>query len=86
MSGWAEGAGRSGRRRLNLVSCSECTLSSAGGKMPDWGDLAAFKTTVVHLVREGYLMLLAPVLTATPSFSPYRFRIYLACIIVILIL
>ena len=50
--------------------------------MPDWGDPAAFRTTVVHLVWEGYLMLLAPVGRATPLFLPYRFRIYLARIIV----
>lgn len=43
---------------------------------------AAFKTTVVHLVCGRYLMLLAPVVRATPPFLPYRFRIYLACIIV----
>ena len=52
------------------------------GKMPDWGDPAAFRPTVVHLVWEGYLMLLAPVGRATPLFLPSRFRIYLACIIV----
>lgn len=37
---------------------------------------------MVHLVWGGYLMLLAPVVRATPPFLPYRFRIYLACIIV----
>lgn len=47
--GRAPGASRSGRRRLNRDSCSECTLYSTGENARP-GDPAAFKTTVVHLV------------------------------------
>lgn len=77
----APGASRSGGLGLNGDSSSECTLSGMG-ENARLGTPTVFKTTVVHLVCGGYLMLLAPVIRTTPLFRPYRFRIYLACIIV----
>lgn len=63
--GQAPGASGSGGLGLNPDSSSECTLSSMGGNAR-LGTPTVFKTTVVHLVWGGYLMLLAPVVRATP--------------------
>lgn len=82
VSGWAPGASRSGRRRLNRDSSSECTLSSTG-ENARLGTLQhsrqQWRTLSEKVIQCFWHLSSEP---PSPLFLLYRFRIYLACIII----
>lgn len=80
--GWAPGASRSGRRRLSRDSSSECALSGSGvGECQTGGPRCIHDNTGAPCLRRLFNAS-GTCLHSHPSFLPYRFRIYLACIIV----
>lgn len=81
MSGWAPGASRSGGLGLNRDSSSECTLSSIG-ENARLGDPHSIQDNSGAPCLRRLFNASGTCRQSHRLFQPYRFRIYLACIIV----